>query len=225
MSRSLLPRALVMTVGLAFLVSAIAPHDRLTWLLEVTPVIVGLPLLVALHRHYPLSTLLYLLLALFALGLLAGGHYSFARVPMGYWLQEWLGLDRNPYDRLGHFVQGVVPALLTREILIRGGHVRGARMLAFLCVCVAMALSAVYELVEWAAALLLGQGAEEFLGMQGDEWDTQADMFCALLGAFTALTLLVPLHDRSLARLSPNTAGRSPNVTASAGPEHRGGVR
>ncbi|MGA6099891.1 DUF2238 domain-containing protein [Stutzerimonas marianensis] len=201
MLRPLLLATLVVVVVLALILSAIDPHDRTTWLLEVMPAALLLPALMYSHRRFPLSSLLYLLLGVMALGLIAGGHYSFARVPLGFWLQEWLDLSRNPYDRLGHVLQGVIPALLAREWLIRGARVRGRHLLPFLCVCVAMMVSSVYELVEWAAALALGQGAEAFLGMQGDEWDTQADMFCALLGAVAAMTLLVPLHDRSLAVL------------------------
>ncbi len=209
MLRPLLLKTLVCLVVLALLASAIDPHDRTTWLLEILPTAILLPALIYNHQRFPLSTLLYLLLAVQALGLIAGGHYSFARVPMGFWLQDWLDLSRNPYDRLGHFLQGVVPALIARELLLRKGRVRGRHLLPFVCVCVAMTLSAVYELVEWAAALALGQGAEEFLGMQGDQWDTQADMFCALLGSLTAMTLLVRVHDRSMAAIDQPRANRT----------------
>jgi putative membrane protein len=123
-------------------------------------------------------------------------------VPLGFWLQELMALDRNPYDKIGHFMQGFVPAIAAREILRRGDYVRGARMLAFLVLCVVLAISATYELIEWAAALALGQGADEFLGTQGDPWDTQSDMFLALIGGSAALLLLSALHDRQLARLS-----------------------
>lgn len=198
MHRPLLLKTLVCLVVLALLASAFNPHDRTTWLMEILPAAILLPVLVSTHQRFPLSSLLYLLLAIQALGLIAGGHYSFARVPVGSWLQDWLELSRNPYDRLGHFFQGVVPALTARELLVRLDRVRGRHLLPFVCVCMAMTLSAVYELVEWAAALALGQGAEEFLGMQGDQWDTQADMFCALLGSLVAMTLLVRLHDRSM---------------------------
>ncbi len=205
MHRPQLLKTLVCLVVLALMASAINPHDRTTWLLEVFPAAIVLPALIYSHQRFALSSLLYVLLAVQALGLIAGGHYSFARVPLGFWLQDWLELSRNPYDRLGHFLQGVVPALIARELLLRNGHTLGRHLLPFVCVCMAMTLSAVYELVEWGAALALGQGAEEFLGMQGDQWDTQADMFCALLGAVTAMTLLVPLHDRSMAAINqPN---------------------
>jgi putative membrane protein len=127
---------------------------------------------------------------------------------MGFALQDWFGLDRNPYDKIGHFLQGFVPALVAREILIRGDYVRGRRMLAFLAVCVVMAVSAVYELIEWAAALSLGQGADAFLGTQGDEWDTQSDMFLALVGAVTALAVFSRRHDREIAELRSHPSSR-----------------
>lgn len=216
MLRPLLLKTLVCLVVLALLASAIDPHDRTTWLLEVLPAAILLPALIYNHQRFPLSTLLYLLLAVQALGLIAGGHYSFARVPMGFWLQDWLDLSRNPYDRLGHILQGIVPALIARELLVRKGLVHGRHLLPFVCVCMAMTLSAVYELVEWAAALALGQGAEEFLGMQGDQWDTQADMFCALLGSIAAMTLLVPMHDRSMAAIDQPQRNRAPASSETA---------
>lgn len=209
MPQPLLLKTLVFLVVLALLASALSPYDRTTWLLETLPAAILLPALTYNHRRFPLSTLVYLLLTVQALGLIAGGHYSFARVPLGFWLQDWFEFSRNPYDRLGHFMQGIVPALLAREFLVRKGGVNGRHLLPFVCVCMAMTLSAVYELVEWAAALALGQGAEEFLGMQGDEWDTQADMFCALLGALTAMTLLVPLHNRSMTAIKASGSDRA----------------
>jgi len=184
----------------ALVVSGIHPYDRATWFMEVAPVLIAAPLLVATHRRYPLTPLLYTLIFVHALVLILGGAYTYARVPAGFWLQDLLGLERNPYDRLGHFMQGFVPVMVAREILLRGGYVTGRRMAAFLCLCVALAVSACYELVEWAAALALGQGAEEFLGTQGDPWDTQADMFMAMIGAAIALLALSRLHDRQLAR-------------------------
>lgn len=201
MHRQLLLKTLMCLVVLAWVASAINPHDRTTWLMEVLPVAILLPALVYTHRRFPLSSLLYVLLTIQALGLIAGGHYTFARVPVGFWLQDWLELSRNPYDRVGHFLQGVVPALIARELLVRKDRVHGKHLLPFVCVSMAMMLSAVYELVECAAALALGQGAEAFLGMQGDQWDTQADMFCALLGSLTAMTLMVKMHDRSMAAI------------------------
>jgi len=130
--------------------------------------------------------------------------YTYAKVPIGFDVQALFGLSRNPYDKLGHFFQGLVPALAAREILIRGGYVRGRKMVAFLVCCIALAISALYELIEWAAALALGQGADEFLGTQGDIWDTQSDMFCALLGALTTVLVLQFWHTRQLLKL-PNS--------------------
>jgi putative membrane protein len=187
----------------ALIVSGWQPYDRPTWLLEVLPVLVALPLLVATRRSYPLTALLYSLIFLHALVLIIGGTYTYARVPAGFWVQEAFALSRNPYDKLGHFMQGFVPAIIAREILLRGGFVRGRRMLAFLCACVALAVSAFYELIEWWVALALGQGADEFLGTQGDSWDTQSDMFLALIGATAALALLSRAHDRALQQLPP----------------------
>jgi putative membrane protein len=184
----------------ALIVSGIQPYDRATWWMEVAPVLIAAPILVVTHRCYPLTPLLYALIFVHALVLILGGAHTYARVPLGFWLQDLLALERNPYDRIGHFMQGFVPAMVAREILLRGRFVAGARMVGFLSVCVALAVSAVYELIEWGAALVLGQGAEEFLGTQGDAWDTQADMFMALVGAVSALLLLARLHDRQLSR-------------------------
>ncbi|NKQ13801.1 DUF2238 domain-containing protein, partial [Pseudomonas sp. SST3] len=137
-----------------------------------------------------------------------GGAYTYARVPAGFWVQDWLELSRNPYDKLGHFMQGLVPALLTREILLRLGFLEPGRMLGFLSVCVALAFSAFYELIEWWVALIAGQGAEDFLGTQGDPWDTQSDMLMALLGATLSVTGLAGLQDRQVARhAKPGAAG------------------
>lgn len=188
------------TVALLVL-SGWRPYDRGTWLLEVAPVLIALPLLVLTSRRYPLTPLLYGLIFMHACVLMLGGAYTYARVPLGFTLQDWFDLARNPYDRIGHFVQGFVPALVAREILLRGDHVRGRRMLAFLIVCVVLAISATYELIEWSAALALGQGADEFLGTQGDPWDTQSDMFLALLGSGASLLALSGLHDRQLRQL------------------------
>jgi putative membrane protein len=194
---------LVATIALAALLarSGIQPYDRTTWVLEVFPVVIALPILWATYRRFPLTTLLYGCIFLHALVLMLGGAYTYARVPLGFDLAELLGLSRNPYDKIGHFFQGFVPALVAREILIRGQYVRGKRMLAFVVVCVVLAISVTYELIEWGAALALGQGADEFLGTQGDPWDTQSDMFFALLGAVTALLLFSRVHDRQIQRI------------------------
>ena len=201
-AESRLPLALLALVGLALAASALAPYDRATWWMEVAPVLIVAPVLLATHRRFPLTPLLQVLIAAHALVLIVGGTWTYARVPVGFWLQDVLALDRNPYDRIGHFMQGFVPAMVAREILLRGDFVRGRRMTAFLCVCVAMAISACYELIEWAAAVALGQGADEFLGTQGDVWDTQSDMFMALIGSTSAMALLSGLHDRQLESLA-----------------------
>jgi putative membrane protein len=187
----------------ALAASAVAPYDRLTWWMEVLPVLLVVPVLAATVRRFPLSRLLVVLIALHALILIAGGTWTYARVPAGFWVQEAFDLARNPYDKLGHFAQGLVPAVAARELLLRHGWVSGRAVAAWLSVCVAMTISAVYELVEWAAALALGQGADEFLGTQGDQWDTQSDMFLALIGALVAVLLLARWHDRALGRLRP----------------------
>jgi putative membrane protein len=181
--------------------SGVNPYDRTTWVLEVFPVVIVLPLLWFTYRRFPLTTLLYICIFVHASVLMLGGAYSYARVPLGFEIASVLDIERNPYDRIGHFFQGFVPALVAREILIRGGYVRRGRMLAFVVVCIAMAISASYELVEWASALALGQGADEFLGTQGDPWDTQKDMFCALIGAVTALLFFSRFHDRQILKL------------------------
>ena len=200
-ARDRLNAVLATVVSAALIVSGLAPFDRATWLMEVAPVLIALPLMIASRRSYPLTTLLYVLIAAHALVLIGGGAWSYARVPFGFWLQDLLDTARNPYDKIGHFMQGFVPALVAREILLRGVHVAGRKMTAFLCISIAMAISASYELIEWAAALLMGQGADEFLGTQGDVWDTQSDMFMALIGSSTAIASLSGWHDRQLSLL------------------------
>jgi putative membrane protein len=190
-----------LAVAVALVVSGVQPYDRTTWILEVAPVLVALPILVYTRERFPLTPLLYFVIGLHCLVLILGGAYTYARVPLGYWLQDFFELTRNPYDKIGHFMQGFTPALLARELFTRNGHVNGAKMSAFLAVCVSLAVSAVYELIEWWAALVLGQGADEFLGTQGDVWDTQSDMFLALLGAVAALALLSGLQQRQVVAL------------------------
>jgi putative membrane protein len=200
---------LLAAVLVALAVSAIRPHDAFTWLLEVAPILIGAPILIATHRRFPLTPLLCVLLSIHALILMVGGHYTYAEVPLGFWVRDALGLARNHYDRLGHFAQGFVPAILAREILVRRSPLRPGRWLAFLVVCVCLAFSAFYELVEWWTALLSGEAATAFLGTQGDPWDTQWDMFLALVGAVTSLLVLSRVHDRQLARLAPAGTGRA----------------
>ena len=192
------PLVLLALAGLVLIGSGIRPFDRATWWLEVAPVLIGAPILVATFSRFRLSPLLYRLLVLHAVILMVGGHYTYARVPVGNWAQDWLDLSRNHYDRLGHLAQGFIPAILVREILIRLSPLRRGRWLFFLAVCVCLAFSAFYELLEWWAALIGGAASESFLGTQGDVWDTQWDMFLALFGAISALLLLARVHDRSL---------------------------
>jgi len=206
--------------------SAIAPHDFFTWLLEVGPVLIGLPLAFAAQRRFPLSSLVLVLLWLHSVILIVGGHYTYARVPLGDWAMQWFGWSRNNYDKLGHFAQGFVPAILTREILLRtsplglgwsprsagaeparsaGSTLGPGCWLGFLVVSVCLAFSAFYELLEWAVAELSGAAADDFLGTQGYVWDTQTDMALALVGAVAALLLLAKAHDRSLAKVMGQT--------------------
>jgi putative membrane protein len=194
--------AALLTAVLAVLAwSGIAPHDRATWLMEVAPVLLVLPLLAVTRRRFPLSPLLLVLVAVHAAILCVGGRYTYAEVPAGFWVKDLLGLARNPYDRLGHLAQGFVPALVAREVLLRTSPLRRGRWLLALATSVALAFSALYELVEWLAAVLLGEGADAFLGTQGDPWDTQWDMAMALAGALVAQLLLARVQDRQLARL------------------------
>lgn len=188
-------------LAILLVISGIQPFDRTTWWLEVTPVLIAIPLLFVTYKTFPLTHLLYVLIFCHAIVLIVGGAYSYARVPFGFEIAEWFGLDRNPYDKIGHFMQGFVPAIVAREILIRNHILAKGKMLSFIVICIVLAISATYELIEWAAALLLGQGAEEFLGTQGDEWDTQSDMFFALIGSIMALLLLSKWHDRQIANL------------------------
>lgn len=198
MSRDRVVAGLGLVVLLMLIVSGWRPYDRGTWILEVLPVFVAAPVLIATYRRFPLSTLLYVLICLHALVLILGGAYTYARVPLGFWIEDLLGLNRNPYDKIGHFMQGFVPALIAREILLRGRYLTSRRMTAFLSICVALAVSACYELVEWWSALALGQGADAFLGTQGDPFDTQSDMFFALIGACLGLLILSRTQDRQI---------------------------
>ena len=202
-------------VGLALLaLSGVEPHDRFTWVLEVAPLLVGVPLLVATHRRFRLTPLLYRLLFLHAVILMVGGHYTYAEVPLGFWVRDALGLARNHYDRLGHFAQGFVPAILVREILLRRSPLRPGKWLFFLVASVCLAVSAFYELVEWWTAAATGDAATAFLGTQGDPWDTQWDMFLALVGAVVAQLTLARTHDRQLARLLSGKPSRPGGSTA-----------
>lgn len=177
------------------------PYDRVTWLLEVFPVLIAVPVLIATHRRFPLTPLVYVLVFVHALILIPGGAYSYARVPLGFWIAKAFSLHRNPYDKIGHLAQGFVPALVAREVLLRGRFVSTRWMLVFLCVSIVMFISASYEIFEWLTAVALGQGADEFLGTQGDPWDTQSDMLMALVGGTLALLTLSRVHDRQIERV------------------------
>jgi putative membrane protein len=189
-----LTSALLAVVLVVLVWSGIGPKDRLTWWLEVAPVFLGLTALWVLRRRFRFTPLLQVFIALHMILLAVGGHYTYAEVPIGHWVAETFQLSRNHYDRLGHFAQGFVPALLAREVILRLALVRGRGWTAFFCVCVAMAVSAVYELLEWIAAEIYGQDADAFLGGQGDVWDTHKDMACALVGATCALVLFSRWH-------------------------------
>ncbi len=182
--------------------SGIAPFDRVTWWLEVTPVIVGIAVLLARWRKFPLTPLVTVLIAIHMILLAVGGHYTYALVPVGDWFRDWFHLSRNHYDRLGHLAQGFVPAMITRELFVRLEVFARRTWIPFSILCVCLAISVVYEVIEWGAALWLGQGAEAFLGTQGDPWDTQTDMFLAGVGAVCALAFLSRWHDRQMARLT-----------------------
>ena len=192
--------AVVILVGL-LIISGLEPYDRITWLMEVIPVLIAIPVLFVSFKKFPLTNLLYSLIFLHAIVLIIGGAYTYARVPLGFEIAEWFNLDRNPYDKIGHFMQGFVPAIVAREILLRNQILTKGKMLAFVVICIVLAISAMYELIEWAAALIMGQGAEEFLGTQGYEWDTQSDMFFALIGGISALLFLSKWHDQQIEKL------------------------
>lgn len=197
-------RALQFTtaVGLIGLVwSGIGPHDRATWALEVAPVVIVLPLLWLTRGRFPLTPLLYTLIAVHAAILMLGGHYTYARVPLGDWVRDAFDLARNHYDRLGHVAQGFIPAIAVREILLRQTPLRRGGWLFTLVAATCLAISACYEFLEWWTALLVGGAADAFLATQGDVWDTQWDMFLALCGALAAQVLLARWHDRQLEAL------------------------
>lgn len=191
--------ALFMAWSLGLVWSGYAPHDRATWLMEVLPVLIAAPVLFATRGRLPLTPLLLWLILLHGVILMVGGKYTYARVPLGFWMQDWFGWTRNNYDKIGHFAQGFVPAIVAREVLVRVFRLNPRSLVGFLAVCICLAVSAGYELVEWGAAAALGQGADEFLGTQGDPWDTQKDMAMALIGALAAVTCFGAWHDRQIA--------------------------
>lgn len=212
---------LLLLGAVSLVLSGIAPHDRVTWLLEVAPVLIVVPILFATGKRFPLTPLAYRLIFIHALILMLGGHYTYARVPLGFWVQDLLELSRNHYDRLGHFAQGFVPAIIAREVLLRASPLRPGKWLFFLVTSVCLAVSACYEFVEWWAALLGGEAADSFLGTQGDQWDTQWDMFLAFVGAVIAQQLLGSRHDRELAELNNGRGGGAPQPIEAAGSDER----
>ncbi len=198
--------SLLTIFGVAFVWSAIKPHDFFTWLLEVLPVIIALPILFFTYQKFPLTRLLYILILIHAIILMIGGHYTYALVPINElplfnWLKDAFDLDRNYYDRIGHFAQGFVPAMIAREILIRKNVVKNSAWLFFVVCCICLSISACYEFIEWWVAVAAGAASQDFLGTQGDVWDTQWDMLLALIGAVLAQILLRDLHDRQLLNL------------------------
>ena len=193
------------SIGLA--ASGWSPFDRATWWMEVAPVLIAFPILVALRHRFAFTPLALSLIAFHGFVLMLGGAYSYARVPIGFTVQDWLHLARNPYDRFGHLMQGFVPAIVLRELLIRGGGI-AHRLLAPAVLGFCLAISALYELLEFGAAMALGQGADAFLGTQGDPWDTQWDMLMCLTGAALALLTLSRPHDRQIARAEEDQIGR-----------------
>ena len=193
--------ALLIVLGAVFLWSAIRPHDYFTWILEVFPAIIGFVIIAATYRRFPLTPLAYTLLMIHAAILMVGGHYTYAEVPLGYWMRDVLHTARNDYDRIGHFAQGFVPAIVAREILIRRGVVRSRGWLFYIVVSICLAISAAYELLEWRVSIASGSAGDAFLGTQGNTWDTQEDMATALVAAMVAPLVLGWLHDRQIARL------------------------
>ena len=192
---------LIILVSVVFLWSALRPHDYFTWVLEVFPVLIAVPLLILTRSKFPLTNLAYGLIAVHMLILLVGGHYTYAEMPLFSWLRDYYGWDRNYYDRLGHVAQGFIPAIISREILLRTSPLRPGKWLFFIVVCVCLAMSAFYEFIEWWVALASGSDAVAFLATQGDVWDTQWDMFLAFLGAVSAQLLLAKTHLRQMRQM------------------------
>jgi putative membrane protein len=203
---------LLAAAGAAFVWSAIGPRDRFTWFLEVLPALLGFAVLAATYQRFRLTNLAYVLITMHAVILMVGGHYTYAEVPLFNWIRDVLQQSRNNYDKVGHFAQGFVPAILTREILLRTSPLRPGKWLPFLTVSVCLALSALYEFIEWWVALATGEAADAFLGAQGYVWDTQSDMLYCTAGAILSLALLTRTHDRSLAALRAAEAARQAQV-------------
>ncbi|MCP8891947.1 DUF2238 domain-containing protein [Sphingomonas faeni] len=198
--------------GVGLVASGWTPFDRATWWMEIAPVLIAFPILVALRRRFVFTDLVLLMIALHGLVLMLGGAYTYARVPIGFAVQDMLHLTRNPYDRFGHLMQGFVPAIVLREVLVRTGAIVAPRLLAVTVLAYCLSVSALYELIEFGAAVSLGQGADAFLGTQGDAWDTQWDMLMCLVGASLALIVLSRVHDRQIERLKAQRCMISPSA-------------
>jgi putative membrane protein len=215
------PLTLLAIGALLLGLSAVKPYEMGTWWMEVAPIFIAVPTLAATYRRFPLTPLAYTLIFVHACILMVGGHYTYARVPLGFWMQDLFQFSRNHYDRIGHLAQGFIPALIAREILLRRTPLRPGGWLFFLVCCVCLAISACYEFIEWWAALIGGKGATEFLGTQGDVWDTQWDMLMALTGSIVAQATLSRVHDRQLSAFEDlDRAGPMP-VEASAHSQRR----
>ena len=202
------PAALLIAGVILLALSAWHPYDAGTWVMEVFPIFIAVPILLATARRFPLTNLAYGLIFAHACILMLGGHYTYAKVPLGFWMEQWFGFARNHYDRIGHFAQGFVPAIIAREILLRRSPLTRGKWLFTIVTALCLAISACYEFVEWFAAVAGGSSADAFLGTQGDVWDTQWDMFMALIGAITGQLLLSRVHDKEIARLDDRLAGR-----------------
>ena len=186
---------------LALIWSAIRPHDYFTWFLEILPAILGILILALTFREFQFTSLAYRLILIHSIILMIGGHYTYAEVPIFNWIRDVFDMSRNNYDKVGHFAQGFFPAIIAREILIRKSLLKQGKLLSFIVVCICLAISAFYELVEWRVAIVTGSAAEAFLGTQGDIWDTQSDMFFALIGAITSLIFLSRAHDNAISHI------------------------
>ena len=196
-------RIILLTIVLIFWAwSGIGLHDpRLTWVLETAPLMIALPIILFTYKRFPLTNLTYTLIAIHAIILMFGGHYSYAKVPLGFWMEDWFGWTLNNYDKIGHCMKGFGPAIYTREIIARTSPLKRGKMLGFVSICVPLAFSALYEIFEWVASLSNPADTEAFLGTQGDIWDTQTDMLWCLIGAIVALIVLTKLHNKYLQKI------------------------
>jgi len=205
MSLNKYPFALLIIVLIFWFWSGISPHDtRLTWVLETFPFMIALPVMLLTYKRFPLTNLTYTLIAIHAMTLMLGGHYSYSKVPLGFWMEDLFGWSRNNYDKIGHFMQGFGPAIYAREILVRTSPLKPGKWLDFMSIATPLAFSALYEIIEWLASLSNPTDTEAFLGTQGYIWDTQTDMVWCLIGSVVAVVLLTKLHDKYLSKLGIN---------------------